>query len=250
MDHETVLRANQRFYNIIAADYRRIESYAYSKEIIENVTENLYICVSSAPSNQSFLDFGCGSGFLSEVIFKHKIFQNVVGIDISNEQVKLFNEKFKSNNYKAIVSDIVDIGFESHSFDVAGCYSVLHHIFDYKAAVTEITRVLKPGGIFYCDFEPNRKFQQLMSIPIKIRRKIVDKPPVGLDELERIAEYHNNLEPGIDKDHFATWLGRNYEILKIGPRFPKLFSTLILKIFFHFNWSFSPCFYIIAQKKM
>ncbi|GAG66798.1 unnamed protein product [marine sediment metagenome] len=159
MNHETVLRANQKFYDIVAADYRRIESYAYSKKIIKDVTEILFFCVSSAPSNKSFLDFGCGSGFLSEIIFKHQIFQNVVGIDISSEQVKLFNEKFKNDNYKAIVSDIVDTDFESNSFDVAGCYSVLHHIYDYKTAVTEITRVLKPGGIFYCDFEPKKNFK-------------------------------------------------------------------------------------------
>ncbi len=250
MDHKTVLGANREYYDIIAADYRKNESYAYSAGIIKDVTELLYFCVSSAPSNKSFFDFGCGSGFLTEIISGHQIFRNVTGIDISSEQVRLFNKKFKKENYKAIVSDITDTDFESNSFDVAGCYSVLHHIYDYKAAVTEITRVLKPGGIFYCDFEPNRKFQQLMTIPIKIRRKIIDKSPEGLNELELIAEYHNTFEPGIDKDHFAAWLCHNYEILKIGPRFPKLFSAFILKVFFYFSWSFSPCFYIIARKKM
>lgn len=250
MNHETVLRANQKFYDILAGDYRRIESYAYSKKIIKEVTKILFFCASSSPSNKSFLDFGCGSGFLSEIVFKYKIFQNVIGIDISSEQVTLFNEKFKYNNYKAIVSDIVHTGFASNSFDAAGCYSVIHHIYDYKAAVKEITRVLKPEGVFYCDFEPNRKFQQLMSVPIKIRRKTIDKPPDGLDKLEHIAEYHNNFELGIDKDHFVTWLSQNYEILKIGPRFPELFSALILKVLFNLNWSFSPCFYVIARKKI
>jgi len=250
MDHKTVLRANREYYNVVAADYRKNESYAYSKEIIKDVTELLFFCVDSAPSNKSFLDFGCGSGFLTEIVFKRHIFRNVTGIDISPEQVRLFNKKFTNDNFKAIVSDIADTGLKSNSFDAAGCYSVLHHIYDYKATINEITRVLKPGGIFYCDFEPNRKFQQLMYIPIKIRRKIIDKPPAGLDKLERIAEYHNTYNPGIDKDHLVTWLCSNYEVLKIGPRFPKSLSAFALKIFFHFNWSFSPFFYIIARKKV
>ena len=248
MDHKKVLKANQDFYNFAAADYRKNESYAYSNDIISHVTHILNHCKKSAPTDGTFLDFGCGSGFLTEIVFKDKIFENVTGIDISQEQVKLYNKKFDHSNYQARVADIMNTGLESNSIDVAGCYSVLHHIYDYNAAIMEITRVLKPGGIFYCDFEPNRKFQELMALPVKIRRRFINKSREGIDDLERIAEYHNTINPGIDMDSLTNWLNSNYEILDIGPRFPKTLSSIILKTCYNFNKAFAPCFYIVARK--
>lgn len=39
--------------------------------------------------------------------------------------------------------------FDDQSLDVVFCCSVLHHFFNLERAVQEITRVLKPGGVFF-----------------------------------------------------------------------------------------------------
>jgi SAM-dependent methyltransferase len=44
-------------------------------------------------------------------------------------------------------------GRKDNSFDCVAAYSVLHHIPDYMAAVEEIWRVTKPGGVMYFDHE-------------------------------------------------------------------------------------------------
>lgn len=87
-----------------------------------------------------------------------------------------------------------------------------------------------------------------MSFPLVIRRKIFDKAPNNLDHLEYIAEYHHNIEQGIDKDNFLNWLKNSYEILDVRPRYPHFISKPVLKFLFNFSWSFAPYFYVVAKK--
>jgi SAM-dependent methyltransferase len=42
--------------------------------------------------------------------------------------------------------------------DLAGAYSVLHHVPDYLKAVGDMARVVRTGGIIYIDHERNRSF--------------------------------------------------------------------------------------------
>ena len=47
---------------------------------------------------------------------------------------------------------------ETDSFDFITVYSVLHNITDYLAALSELARVCKPGGVIYLDHEPSGQF--------------------------------------------------------------------------------------------
>ena len=42
---------------------------------------------------------------------------------------------------------VLEMPFESESFDLAVCFSVFEHLKDYKLALAEVARVLKPGGV-------------------------------------------------------------------------------------------------------
>ena len=45
------------------------------------------------------------------------------------------------------VGDVTDLPFEDGYFDVAHCHAVLMHVPDTKGVLSEVKRVLKPGGI-------------------------------------------------------------------------------------------------------
>lgn len=45
--------------------------------------------------------------------------------------------------------DIHDLRFDDESFDVVTCISILEHVADPPLAITEMTRVLKPGGAIW-----------------------------------------------------------------------------------------------------
>ncbi len=48
-----------------------------------------------------------------------------------------------------VVGSITRLPLRSNSVDYVLCFNVLEHVFDYTSALSEIRRVLKPGGILY-----------------------------------------------------------------------------------------------------
>ncbi len=248
-DHRIVADANRRYYDAVAEKYREYESYAYTAEIVRDVSRLLTSAADRLSCRDRFLDFGCGSGFLSRLVYDRRLFRGAIGVDISERQIKLYNDSLGGERFRALPGDALRLPFKAAVFDMAASYSVLHHFFDYKAVLTEITRILKPGGILYTDFEPNRAFQAMLAPVVKLRRRFFDKAPRNLDELERVAEYHNNIEKGIRKKELLGWLGRYYTILNTGPRFPEFRGHRLLKGVASISSAFAPYFFVLAEKK-
>ncbi|MCE3229979.1 MAG: Methylase involved in ubiquinone/menaquinone biosynthesis-like protein [Bacteroidetes bacterium] len=95
------------------------------------------------------LDAGCGFGQWSFAMAK--LNKKVVGIDASSERLLVANEMAKDsgvNNIEFQYGLIDKTNFEDNSFDAIFCYSVIL-VTDYKAALKEFYRILKPGGKLY-----------------------------------------------------------------------------------------------------
>lgn len=91
------------------------------------------------------LDFGCGEGFFAGLVFgKNRI---NVGLDLFDN--KRIEEVKKEKIYKKIVLyDGNIIPYPDSYFNTIVSNCVLEHIPDIKLSLTEIYRVLKPGGYF------------------------------------------------------------------------------------------------------
>lgn len=85
------------------------------------------------------LETGCGNGKTLKCLP-----ENAVGIDISQEAVKLAGPR-------AIKADIRCLPFNDESFDFVLCFHVLGHLLynDRITAASEMHRVLKHGGKLY-----------------------------------------------------------------------------------------------------
>lgn len=95
------------------------------------------------PAGSRCLDLGCGDGGTSGVHLVSNGYE-YVGADISETAVATAKEK----GLEAIrISDAGELPFEGNSFDAVVCFEVIEHLFDVEAALTEIKRVLKPGGV-------------------------------------------------------------------------------------------------------
>lgn len=86
-------------------------------------------------------DIGCGPG---GNISSLKKFGSVTGVDISKETLEFAKDKGFD---KLICADIKDLPMKDESFDVVSSLDVLEHIDDDVRAVSEMYRILKPGGI-------------------------------------------------------------------------------------------------------
>ncbi|NES76289.1 MULTISPECIES: bifunctional 2-polyprenyl-6-hydroxyphenol methylase/3-demethylubiquinol 3-O-methyltransferase UbiG [Okeania] len=104
------------------------------------------------------LDVGCGGGFSCEFMAKRGAI--IYGIDSSAKCIEVAQKHSGENsldiNYKIGIAE--SLPYENNTFDVVICVDVLEHVSDYRQVVSEIYRVLKPGGIFLYD-TINRNFQ-------------------------------------------------------------------------------------------
>jgi SAM-dependent methyltransferase len=107
----------------------------------------------AAPGKRA-LDFGCGSGNVTSHLLE--LGMDVTAADLSPEFLRTVKRRHGVETLLLNGRDLA--GVPDESFDLIAAYSVLHHIPDYLAAVRELGRVARPGGIVYIDHEANDGF--------------------------------------------------------------------------------------------
>jgi ubiquinone/menaquinone biosynthesis C-methylase UbiE len=96
------------------------------------------------------LDFGCGPGTISVGLARAVNPGEVHGIDIEASQIGLARAAADAGGHDTAtfhVGDVTDLPFDDDTFDVAHCHAVLMHVPDTSKTLSEVKRVLKPGGI-------------------------------------------------------------------------------------------------------
>jgi len=94
------------------------------------------------------LDCGCGPGTITADIAKHCAGSSVVGIDKDEFQVDKASEAFGDiPNLRFEPCSIYDLPFDDESFDCVFSHALFEHIGRPDDALSEIHRVLQPGGI-------------------------------------------------------------------------------------------------------
>lgn len=107
-----------------------------------------------AAENLRALDLGTGTGLLGELFKNAYPGTHVTGVDLAEDM--LAQARTKQRIDKGILGSVTDLSWaRDHSFDVATCAGVLDFIEDTESFAAEITRALKPGGLFALTFEPN-----------------------------------------------------------------------------------------------
>lgn len=150
----------QEHYDEIAVEYEAHYSDACSLEyrrkfIYEPMFEGIDL------SGLKVLDAMCGSGQTTEYLLSRGAL--VTGLDLSNAVIGSFKSRW--TNCDAVQRSLVDSGQPDESFDCVAVVGGLHHIHpNVNAAMSEIHRVLKPGG-YFCFMEPHSG-----SFPDVIRR--------------------------------------------------------------------------------
>lgn len=98
-----------------------------------------------------FLDLGIGTGRISRILLEKNI--EVKGMDFSEEMIKLsthnlaeFVKNKKLHIYKGDLNE--KLPFQDSSFDGVVCIRVIKYVRNWRKAIAEISRVIKPKGVF------------------------------------------------------------------------------------------------------
>ena len=97
-----------------------------------------------------YLDIGCGSGELINLVRRSNLPARSVGMDYAPSMCRVAREKtIRQNNAASArftAADSEHLPFADDSFDLITCSNSFHHYPHQPAVVAEMRRLLRPGG--------------------------------------------------------------------------------------------------------
>lgn len=99
---------------------------------------------------QTILDLGCGTGYFASFLKKVYPLAEIIGFDKSHGMLKQAQIKEKKEEFSQVRwlgGQAESLPFRDHSFELVYSNLMLHWSTDFAAALKELRRVLKPGGL-------------------------------------------------------------------------------------------------------
>lgn len=141
-------KETEQYYTENAREWS--EKYGEVHELMKPILGKFVQSVGSG----KVLDAGCGNGKHTEY-FASKDDIRAVGIDSAPGILEEAVERRASRKAEYTRMDVLDLGFYEDSFDGVWCNTVMQFIPHQKKseAISELSRVLKKGGILYTTFK-------------------------------------------------------------------------------------------------
>lgn len=105
------------------------------------------------------LEVGCGRGVGTRLILEMSGAETVDAFDLDPAMVALARRRLArhGDRVRVALGDVERIDAEDGAYDAVFDFGIIHHVPDWRSALREIRRVLKPGGRFYSE-EVLKKF--------------------------------------------------------------------------------------------
>lgn len=158
-----VKKANRRFYDAVAHNYEEIDGRRSPE--LEVWLHKKLTTIRALASGGSLLDIGTGGGLVTRCA--KGLFPLSIGLDLSP---RILAANRISSSF-GVAGDGDRLPFADHSFDVVTCFAALHHLSRFEDLVSEVHRVLHPGGIFYSDHDMDKLFATRFRLPLLLYRR-------------------------------------------------------------------------------
>jgi len=181
---DSASQRQKKLYEAIHDDY---EDHYYDTVSMEYRDRYYYDPIFSGLNlnKRAVADLAAGSGHNSLIALKRFPEVELTGFDISSKACASYNALVQR---PAIESDLTKPFSHSEQFDAAMIFGGLHHcVADIPATLTNISNLLKPGGMFLM-LEPNRCF--FLEVARKLWYRMDDK---YFDAATEAALDHRNL---------------------------------------------------------
>lgn len=99
------------------------------------------------PGDVKILDVGCGAGFLANELARTGF--DVVGLDASKQSLEIAREYDDTGQVHYQLGDANHLPFPDQSFGVVCALDFLEHVESPDLVIKEISRVLRPSGLFF-----------------------------------------------------------------------------------------------------
>lgn len=120
--------------------------------------ENLFV---KAKSTKVVLDLSCGSGFMTRRFLRSQKFSRVIAADLSPSMLAETRRNCLAENLmppELVRCDSAKLPFRSNSIDAVHAGAAMHCWPEIEQSLSEVYRVLKPGGAFFATTFAQRRF--------------------------------------------------------------------------------------------
>src|SRR5262245_7444063 len=124
-------------------------------------TEHLhrYLTACRLAEGKRILDIASGEGYGSQMLAETAV--SVVGVDIDQASVTHANETYKRRNLRFLIGCATQIPIDNSSVDFVVSFETIEHLTDHHQMMSEIKRVLSPGGILVISSPDKLEFSDI-----------------------------------------------------------------------------------------
>ena len=116
------------------------------------------------------LDAGCGTGGLIRRLANRHPGWTWTGVDLEPIAVELARSRCRA---EIVQASLLELPFDDAQFDAVVCSDVLYHLDDDAKAVSEIFRVLRPGGVLVVNVPAHRWLWSYHDVTVHGKRRYV-----------------------------------------------------------------------------
>ena len=98
-----------------------------------------------APGKKSWIDIGCGTGGLTELIANTCEPDSIIGVDMAEGFIEIARDRVKEADFRVESADKLSLPNDSVDYVVSAL--VLNFVPDAQSVLNEMARVTRPGGI-------------------------------------------------------------------------------------------------------
>src|SRR5436190_18501121 len=105
------------------------------------------------------LDIACGEGYGANLLARTAL--KVIGVDLDAGTIAHAKAKYRRPNLHFVQGSCTEIPCEDHSIDLVASFETIEHISKHDAFLSEIKRVLIPGGVLVISSPHKAEYQKV-----------------------------------------------------------------------------------------
>ncbi len=195
-------------------DYRTADNEAFYELAFDEIVRTL-----QPEPGSRILDAGCGVGAHSARLARRGF--NVQAIDFSANVLEQARSNLQAQGLIGQVQlqreSLTELSFPDGSFPTILCWGVIMHVPHVDQAVTELARVLAPGGTLVVS-ESNMR--SLQSVAFRIAKRILRREKAEIVRVPAGLEFWYEREAGrlVTRETDLSWLIRRFDELGLTLR--------------------------------
>lgn len=203
-----VIEANVTFYLGMAEKYDTYETYLFDPALQQSLEDDLDKIASHLAllgRSPSCLECGGGTGNLTLKMCRRGWAVTVV--DVSRKMLGLLEQKAQAQGYSpTLIHSPIEEYLETagEPYDLVAFSSVLHHLYSYELVVERAVRHLRPGAVFYSNYDPLAPKSPLIarlfeSFDTAIAKVLFDTPDVLPGIRRRLRKLFSRKDSDFDR---------------------------------------------------